>query len=151
MTKRILGLVLLAASTSAFAVEGGFGYATTADTLPEGKNDFSSFLTHRWDKTIGSYNANDLLLRWEHGITDKLTSEVAVEAFSLRATNAFPLDAEGEVTYPLAIDVTKVSAYKGALKYNFLSAYKDGIGLSMVMEAMYRTWYPRVDGAKTKQ
>jgi hypothetical protein len=151
MKLRLLVLSLFALSSSSYAVEGGFGYATTADTLPEGKNDFSTFLTHRWDKTVGSYNANDLLLRWEHGITDKLTGEVAIEAFDLRATNAFPLDAAGEVTYPLDIDVTKVSAYKAALKYNFLSAYKDGVGLSVVVETLYRTWYPRVDGAKTKQ
>ncbi len=140
-----------ALSTSAFALEGGFGYATTADTLPEGKNDYSTLLTHRWDKTVGSYKANDLALRWEHGITDRLTGELALEAFDLKAKNAFPLDSAGDEVYPLDIDVRKISAYKAALKYNFLSVYKDGIGLAIGVETLYRTWYPRVDGARTKQ
>ena len=141
----------IALSTSAFALEGGFGYATTADTLPMGKNDFSTLVTHRWDKTVGSYKANDFLFRWEHGLTDRLTGELAIEAFNMKAKNAFPLDSAGQEVYPLAIDVSKVSAYKGALKYNFLSVYKDGIGLAIGVETLYRTWYPRVDGAKTKQ
>jgi hypothetical protein len=144
-------LTILLASSGAFALEGGFGYATTADTLPSGKNDFSSLLTHRWDKTIGTYKANDVQLRWEHGLTDRLTTELAIEAFDLRASNAFPLDSAGAEVYPLDINVRKVSAYKGALKYNFLSVYKDGIGLAIGVEGLYRTWYPRVDGAKTKQ
>jgi hypothetical protein len=144
-------LFILLLTASAFALEGGFGYTTTADTLPQGGNDFSTSLTHRWDKTVGSYRANDFVGRWEHGVTDRLTTELAIEGFNLRARNAFPLDANGEEVYPLDIDVSKVSAYKGALKYNFLSAYKDGIGLTLYTEVFYRSWYPRVDGAKTEQ
>jgi hypothetical protein len=146
-----LAFVAAFSCTCAFALEGGFGYATTADTLPAGGNDYSTLLTHRWDKTVGEYKANDLQLRWEHGVTDRLTSELAIEAFDLRAKNAFPLDAGGEEVYPLDIDVRKISAFKGALKYNFMSVYKDGFGLAVGIETLYRTWYPRVDGAKTKQ
>ena len=144
-------LTALLISATAHADEAGFGYASTSDTLPAGENEFATQLTHRWDKTVGSYRGNDLILKWEHGATDKLTTELAIEAFDLRAQNAFPLDANGDEVYPLDIDVRKISAYKAGLKYNFLSVYKDGIGLAIGLEGLYRTWYPRVDGAQTVQ
>ena len=152
-TKQQLALAISLTSlcAGAHADEAGFNYAATADTLPAGENEFYTQLTHRWDKTIGSYRGNDLILKWEHGATDKLTTELAIEAFDLSARNAFPLDANGNEVYPRNIDVRKISAYKAAVKYNFLSVYKDGIGLAIDFETLYRTWYPRVDGARTRQ
>lgn len=133
------------------ASEPLFGYSYGTDTLPAGESEIAVTATHRWDKGIGSYNANDLLFEFEHGVTDRFSWSAYVEAFSLRSTNAFPLDSNGDEVYPQNIDVAKVSAFKGALKYNFLSPYKDGFGLTIVAEVTNRTWYPKVDGARTRQ
>ncbi len=144
-------LSALAAPCSAIAGESVFGYTYTADTMPKGEQELEVTLTQRWDKEIGTYNATDALFEYERGLTDKLQLSVYAQGMRIKSQNAFPLDTSGEEVYPLDIDLTRMAGYKTALKYNFLSPYKDPIGLSFVWEVAYWRYFPKVDGAKTKQ
>ncbi len=147
----LVPVVLALVAGTAVAGENSFGYSYTSDTLPKGQQEASVSLTHRWDKQLGSYNANDLVLGYETGLTDRLQADIYVVGMDIRSHDAFPLSTEGEEVYPLDIDTRKVAGYKGSLKYNFLSSYKDGIGLAFVWEGAYWRYFPKVDGARTEQ
>jgi hypothetical protein len=60
-----------------------------------------------------------------------------VQGLRLNAHDSFALDVDGEEVYPSEIDITKLASLKTAMKYNFLSPYKDGIGLSFAWELAY--------------
>lgn len=146
-----LALLLASLASPAAASEGFFGYSYTVDTLPRGEHEWELWLTPRWDKGIGRFSAQDLLVGYERGLTDKLTGALYLQGFHMSARNAWPPDATGEPVYPDAVDSTKLAVYKASLKYNFLSPYKSGVGLSFVWEVFYVRWYPKVDGARTRQ
>lgn len=141
----------VATSTPIAADEAFFGYSYGQDTQPKGQGEWATWLTHRWDKEIGSYNATDLVLEYEYGLNDRLTAAFYLQGLDLQAHDSFALDPEGNEVYPAEIDVTKLAVVKGSLKYNFLSVYQHKVGVSFVWELFYTGWYPKVDGAKTEQ
>ncbi len=133
------------------ADESLFGYSYGQDTQPKGQGEYAVWATERWDKQLGSYNATDLLLEYEYGLSDRLSASVYLQGLRLTSRDAWPLNTEGEEVYPSDINLTKVASIKGALKYNFLSVYEHPVGISFVWEIYYTGWYPKVDGAKTEQ
>lgn len=146
-----LAVVALLVTSPVVADESLFGFSSGQDTLPKGESEFSTWVTQRWDKEIGSYNATDVVLEYERGLTDKLTGALYLQGLHLRAHDSFALDVDGNEVYPSDIDVTKPAIYKGALKYNFLSVYEKPVGLSFVWEVAFVRYYPKVDGAETEQ
>jgi len=138
---------------SAEASEGFFGYMYTADVLPKGKGEWELWLTPRWNKgDVGKFSATDLMVGYEHGVTDRFTVAFYLQGFKMDATNAWPPDAEsGEFVYPERVDSTKLAVYKSEFKYNFLSPYKEGWGFTISTDLYYVRWYPKVDGARTNQ
>jgi hypothetical protein len=150
-TAFLLVVLAFGSNWQTFADESLFGYSYGSDTLPDGQREWATWVTHRWDKGIGSYNATDLLIEFEYGVTDRLTVAAYLQGLRLKARDAFAPDRDGNDIYPREVDITKLAVYKGSLKYNFLSPYKHKLGLSFVWELFYTRWFPKVDGARTEQ
>jgi hypothetical protein len=111
------------------ADEDVFGYVKSAEPLPKGAVEVTQWFTQRSDKGIGHYSALDSKTELEYGFTDKFSGEIALLAQSID-TSGIMIDGyiPGDKDYGL-----RVSGIEGSLKYNFLSAAKDPIGLSVYM------------------
>jgi opacity protein-like surface antigen len=128
MKKRIALLASLpfAIALPAQADEHLLGYVAGAETLPQGASDAYFFVTRRWDKGQGDYTAYDTDVEYEYGVTNRLTATVALKGQSIDASGLV-IDGylPGAENYG-----TKPSGVEAKLKYNFLSAAKDPVGLS---------------------
>jgi hypothetical protein len=123
------GAMCIAAAPDVRADEDVFGYVKGAEPLPKGALEVTQWVTNRSDKGIGHYSAYDSKTEFEYGFTDRFSGELALLAQSID-TSGILIDGyvPGDKKYGL-----KFSGIEGSLKYNFLSAAKDGIGLSMYM------------------
>jgi hypothetical protein len=127
--KRVLMLgVCLAglAATPAQADEQYFGYTYSAEVLPKGQTEAEFWATDRRGKEDGHYDAQDYRLELEHGFTDRLT----VSGYA----NFVSHDIHGN---PGLDDTNRDFAFQGLsteFKYNVLSPYKDGFGLTLYAE-----------------
>ena len=119
----------------AHADENLLGYVSGAETLPQGASEAYLFVTHRWDKGRGSYSANDVSAEYEYGLTHRLTASLELKGQSID-TSGLVIDGylPGANSYGL-----KPSGIEGKLKYNFLSAAKDPVGLSGTL-ALVQLW-----------
>lgn len=126
----LLAAITTVALSAAHADENLFGYVSGAETLPQDAAATYLFLTQRKDKGQGYYSAQDADLEYEYGVTHRLTAAVALKALSVD-TNGLVIDGylPGAENYAL-----KRSAISAKLKYNFLSAARDPVGLSGTME-----------------
>ena len=117
------------------ADENLLGYVSGAETLPQGASEAYLFITHRWDKGQGSYSANDVNAEYEYGLTHRLTASLELKGQSID-TEGLTIDGylPGANSYGL-----KPSGIEGKLKYNFLSAAKDPVGLSGTL-ALVQQW-----------
>jgi opacity protein-like surface antigen len=128
-----LAAVLLA--LPAQADEHLLGYVSGAETLPQGASEAYLFVTRRWDKDQGDYTAYDTEVEYEYGLTHRLTASLALKGQSID-TDGLVIDgylpgAEN--------DGLKPSGVEAKLKYNFLSAAKDPVGLSGTF-ALKQNW-----------
>ena len=127
--KRYVLVALLAgtfAASSAQADERYFGYVYSAEPMPKGETETELWITDRRGKDEGHYDAQDYRIELEHGFTDRLT--VAGYA-NFQSHNVHGM-AGGE-------DIDRDFAFKGLsaeFKYNVLSPYKDGFGLTLYAE-----------------
>ena len=123
---RMAALLATLFSFPVAADENLLGYVSGAETLPKGASEVYLFATHRWDKDQGRYSANDVTLEYEYGLTHRLTGSVELKGQSID-TNGLVIDGylPGANRYGI-----KPSGVEGKLKYNFLSAAKDPVGLS---------------------
>lgn len=119
----------------ALADENLLGYVSGAETLPKGASEAYLFMTHRWDKGQGRYQANDISAEYEYGLTHRLTASLELKGQSID-TQGLVIDGylPGAKSYGL-----KPSGVEGKLKYNFFSAAKDPIGLSGTV-ALVQLW-----------
>ncbi len=119
----------------ALADENLLGYVSGAETLPKGASEAYLFMTHRWDKGQGRYRANDVSAEYEYGLTHRLTASLELKGQSID-TQGLVIDGylPGAKSYGL-----KPSGVEGTLKYNFLSAAKDPVGLSGTV-ALIQLW-----------
>ncbi len=121
-----LGLAGLAA-TSAKADERYFGYTYSAEPMPKGETEVELWATDRRGKADGHFDAQDYRIEVEHGVTDRLT--VAGYA-NLASHHIRGLEPEFD-------DTDRDFAFRGLsaeFKYNVLSPYKDGFGLTLYAE-----------------
>lgn len=124
------GLTLAAPFVPAQADENLLNYVLGAEVQPKGTWEFYQWATQRKDKGVGHYEAWDYRTELEYGFTDRLAG-------------AFYLDGQAIHTQGILIDnyIPKDERYgytpsgiQFALKYNFLSPIKDGLGVSMYIE-----------------
>ena len=125
---------LLAASTAfcalatpARADEQYFGYTYSAEVLGKGATETELWVTDRRGKDEGHFDAQDYRLELEHGFTDRLT--VAGYA-NFAGHHIRGLEPDFERT-------DRDFAFRGLsaeFKYNVLSPYKDGVGLTLYAE-----------------
>ena len=127
--KRYVLVALLAgtfAASSAQADERYFGYVYSAEPMPKGETETELWITDRRGKDEGHYDAQDYRIELEHGFTDRLT--VAGYA-NFQSHNVHGMAGEE--------DIDRDFAFKGLsaeFKYNVLSPYKDGFGLTLYAE-----------------
>lgn len=130
-------------SSSVWADENLFGYVRGAETLPAGHWEFYQIFTSRTDKGHGTYNALDSKTEVEYGFTDRFSGEVAVKAQSIETkdllVDAYIPKDEGYGLRPSGIEL--------AVKYNFLSAAKDDLGLATYF-AIDQNWLDMHSGQK---
>jgi opacity protein-like surface antigen len=128
--KRLLlagvGLTAVAAAP-AHADEQYFGYVYSAEVLPKGKTEAELWVTDRRGKEGGHFDAQDFRLELEHGFTDRLT----ISGYAnFEGNHIRRLDPDFENT-------DRDFAFRGLsaeFKYNVLSPYKDGFGLTLYAE-----------------
>lgn len=144
---------LLAFSFSALAGEGLWIYTQGTDTRPKGTLEFKVANISRLDKDDSDYTFHDFRPEVEYGITDKLT--VTFEAivfhhdYSVNGDDLNPMyDTQGGEGG--SFKKTQLGGFETSLKYNVLSPYKDGIGLSFGFAYEYRDKY-RLDGSDISQ
>lgn len=145
----------LLVATPAHADESLFGYIVGADIVPKGQGEAVVSITRRTDKDFGTYRGTDVVLEGEYGVSDRFSVSAFVGGFNLKYKDAFAQEqvAPGvfEDVYPQQFSGTRLSKVGIAGKYQFLSPYTDGIGLTVRTELYYQFRYGRIDGAKTKQ
>jgi hypothetical protein len=127
--KRVLmlgvGLAGLAA-TPAHADEQYFGYVYSAEVLGKGETEAELWGTDRRGKAEGHYDAQDYRLELEHGFTNRLT----VSGYANFVSHNIHGNPELE-------DTNRDFAFQGLsteFKYNVLSPFKDGLGLTLYAE-----------------
>jgi hypothetical protein len=142
-------------ATPAQADESLFGFIVGADIVPKGQGEAVLSITRRSDKDFGTYRATDVVLEGEYGVTDRFSVAAFVGGFNLKYKDAFAQEQVSpgvfEDVYPQQFSGTRLSKFGVAGKYQFLSPYTDGIGLTVRTELYYQFRYGRIDGAKTKQ
>lgn len=120
-------LVGAAGATAAQADETYFGYTYGAEVMPKGATELELWATDRRGKAEGHYAAQDYRLELEHGFTDRLTIS-GYANFESHHIRGLEPDLE---------NVDRDFAFKGfnaEFKYNVLSPYKDGFGLTLYAE-----------------
>lgn len=120
-----VGLAGLAA-TPAWADEQYFGYTYSAEVLGKGETEAELWATDRRGKAEGHYDAQDYKLELEHGFTDRLSVSGYVNLVSHHIHGN-----------PVLQRTDRDFAFQGLsaeFKYNVLSPYKNGIGLTLYAE-----------------
>jgi len=120
-----LGLAGLAA-TPAQADEQYFGYTYSSEVLPKGQTEAELWATDRRGKADGHFDAQDYRIELEHGFTNRLT----IAGYANFAGNHIRgLDPDERTDRDFAF-----RGLSAEFKYNVLSPYKDGIGLTLYAE-----------------
>jgi hypothetical protein len=123
----VLGMALAGlAATPAQADEQYFGYTYSAEVLGKGATETELWATDRRGKAEGHYDAQDYRLELEHGFSNRLT----VSGYA----NFVSHNIHGD---PALEDTNRDFAFQGLsteFKYNVLSPFKDGIGLTLYAE-----------------
>jgi hypothetical protein len=122
----LAGLMMAGAAAPAPADENLLGYLAGAETLPEGAKEGYLWVTRRQDKGVGSYQATDVEVEYEYGLSARLTGALALKGQSIH-TRGILIDGyvPGDESYGLA-----ASGVEGKLKYMFLSPGIDPVGLA---------------------
>jgi opacity protein-like surface antigen len=115
------------AAAPAKADEQYFGYTYSAEVLGKGQTETEFWVTDRRGKGEGHYDAQDYRVELEHGFTDRLTVSGYANFVGHHISG---LDPDFEHT-------NRDLAFKGfstEFKYNVLSPFKDGFGLTLYAE-----------------
>jgi hypothetical protein len=137
MNKKTSRYALLAASLltsgAASADEHLFGYVKGAEPLPAGGKELYQWITLRDDKGQGDYQAFNLATEFEYGWTNRFSTAAYLKAQSID-TSGLVIDGylPGDKKYGL-----RFSGLEGEIKYNFLSAAKDAVGLTTILALDY--------------
>ncbi len=74
------------------ADEAIFAWTYTTDLLPKGRWEFEQWMTARWDKEHGDYNAFDFREEIEYGLTDNFQVSLYLNHHYIYANNDFPAE-----------------------------------------------------------
>ncbi len=126
------GLALLIGTSQAHADEYLFGFVRGAETLPQGRNELYQFMTLRTGKVEGTYYGTDFETEIEHGFTDRLQADLALENhyFYNKGVN-------GDRDSLDDTDAYRFGGVEAAVKYRVLSPFKDPVGLTLRLESGY--------------
>lgn len=151
---KIAGIICAILSASpAQAEENLWIYARGSDTRPQGSWEVKISDVMMKGKSSGKYTRHEIRPAVEYGITDKLTVGATAIIFkhdySLKNEELDPMHSTqggkgGKYNH------TTIGGYQLMTKYNFLSPYKDAIGLSAGFTFDTREKY-RLDGADINQ
>jgi opacity protein-like surface antigen len=128
-----MALLCLARFQAANADENLFGYVKGAEPLPKGARELYLNSTLRSDKGEGHYSALDLGVEYEYGVTDKLAAALelrgaGIDTSGLIIDGYLPKDEKFGLRW---------SGLEASLKYNFLSAARDDLGVSLFTALTY--------------
>ncbi len=118
--------LLFAFAVPARADEQYFGYTYSAEVLPKGQTETEIWATDRRGKDSGHYDAQDYRIELEHGFTNRLTASAYANFDSHHIRGVGDL---GDVHRDLAFQ-----GLSAEFKYNLLSPFKDGFGLTLYAE-----------------
>lgn len=118
------GLAGLAA-TPASADEQYFGYTYSAEVLGKGETESELWVTDRRGKDEGHFDAQDYRIELEHGFTNRLTVAGYANFISHHVRGLEDENIDRDFA---------VKGLSAEFKYNVLSPYKDGIGLTLYAE-----------------
>jgi Family of unknown function (DUF6662) len=129
----------------ALADENLFGYVQGAEPTPRGHQETYLWLTNRSDKSAGKYDAFDLKLEYERGVTDNLAASVylkgqSIDTQGLRIDGYIPADNK----YGM-----RASGVEASMKYSFLRPALDDIGLASYLSFSYNWLDPHSGQDKT--
>jgi hypothetical protein len=125
--KRVIVLSISLAgvsATPAWADEQYFGYTYSAEVLGKGQTEAELWATDRRGKDDGHFDAQDYRLELEHGVTDRFN----VAGYVNFAGHHVRTDDE-RIDRDLAL-----RGLSAEFKYQILSPYKDGFGLTLYAE-----------------
>lgn len=129
MKKTRLGFVAalgMATVSLPVSAESLLGYISGSETLPGGAQEGYVSVTQRSDKGTGDYTAYDVEAEYEYGFTPRFTGAFALKGMSLD-TSGLVIDGYLPRDNEFSLKATGV---EGKLKYKFLSAAIDPVGLS---------------------
>lgn len=128
---RYLTAALLSSSallaTPAHADEQYFGYTYSAEILAKGETEAELWITDRRGKTEGHFDAQDYRIELEHGFTNHLTVAGYANFASHHIRGLEPDFESTDRDFALR-------GLSAEFKYNVLSPYKDGFGLTLYAE-----------------
>jgi hypothetical protein len=116
----------LGLASSAAADENLFGYARGAETLPQGAWEIYQWVTARFDKGTGHYQAFDTNTEVEYGVSDRFNVSGGLKTLSIDTDDIF---IDGYLPGPKHY-VLNPSGIELSGKYNFLKPGLDPVGLS---------------------
>jgi hypothetical protein len=111
-------------ATPAWADEQYFGYTYSAEVLGKGQTEAELWATDRRGKADGHFDAQDYRLELEHGVTDRFS----IAGYANFAGHHIRND-EGRIDRDFAF-----RGLSAEFKYQVLSPYKDGFGLTLYAE-----------------
>lgn len=115
-----------------------FGFVKGAEPMPQYAKEFYITTNIREGKGKGTYRAINSQFEYEYGLTHRFTLGGAIKTQSIKAEGLL-VDAyiPKDESYG-----TRFSGVEGFLKYNFLSAAKDALGLSLFSALDFSTLDP---------
>lgn len=134
----LAALLLALHPLSAQADENLLNYVKGAEVQPKNTWELYQWITRRSDKGTGHYTAWDFQTELEYGVTDRLAVALYLNGQAID-TKGILVDAyiPKDMNYGYAF-----SGVAAAFKYNFLSPFKDGIGISLYAEPIIATKDP---------
>ncbi len=133
-----LPLAFLLGAPAAHADEDIFGYTRNTDVLPKGAKELELWATRRSSKGQGSYTAYDYRVEMEYGFTDRLKGALYLNARQHNISGVPGFEDRSQTVF---------DGFSNEWRYNILSPYKDGIGLTLYFEPEYLR-YSGVSGEK---
>jgi hypothetical protein len=116
---------LSALATPAHADEQYFGYTYSAEVLGKGQTEAELWVTDRRGKAEGHFDAQDYRLELEHGVTNRLS----IAGYANFAGHHIRGLEDERIDRDFAL-----RGLSAEFKYNVLSPYKDGLGLTLYAE-----------------
>jgi len=136
-----LPLVFVLAAGHARADEDIFAYTRNTDVLPKGAKELELWATRRSGKGAGRYTAYDYRVEMEYGFTDRLQGALYLNVNQLDVSGVPGFDDRRQ---------RRIDGFSNEWRYNILSAYKDGLGLTLYFEPEYSRYSGRTGQERTE-